>query len=105
MPSPTIPVATSTSSLLFDSVLTQASSNAFSILFGLGTCMNGMSSVGLFSSTPMVVNPSTQSGSFATTFHGFPWNASQIPPLVPTFGIRSAHNLGSVSGFNLVLGP
>lgn len=105
MPSPTIPVVTGTSSLVSGLGLTQASGSAFLVSFGLGTGTTGMSSTGLFSLTPIVVNLLTQSDSSAITFQGLPWNFGQVPPLVPTFETGPAHNSGSVSGFNPILGP
>jgi len=105
MPSLTIPIMTSTSSLVFGPGLTKTFCSALSTLFGLGTGTTGMSSVGSFSSTPVIVNPLTQSAGSAITFQGLPWNVTQDPPLVLSFGTGPAHDTGSILGFNHVLGP
>jgi len=105
MPSLTVPIVTGTKYLLSFSSLTQALSNVLSVSLGLGTSTSSMSSIGLFSSTPVVTNPSTQSSGSNTIFQAFPWNGGHILPPVPIFGTGFSQNLGSVSGFNPVPGP
>jgi len=105
IPSPTIPVTASTSSLMFGSGLKQIPSGAFSAPFGLGTSTTGMLSMGLFSSTPAIVNPSTESVGSSITFQVLPWNKNQVPPPIPTFGTGSAQLSGLTVGFNIVPSP
>ena len=100
MPNPSVPVGTGASQVFSGSTTTLPSGSTFSGPSSSGADTFGMPSTGLFSSTPVVVNPVTPSTSSAPSSPVFSWNLGQNPPSVPVFGTTPAQNFGSASCFN-----